>query len=70
MIQITLVNGYKYNPDKNTIETPKEEIKLTANENKLLKLLLKNKDKIVNSEEIKYHVWNDDYATDGALKAS
>ena len=46
------------NISKNTIEKDGKEIELTRNEFKILKYLVKNKDKIVSREEIMNYLWD------------
>ena len=46
------------NISKNTIEKDGKEIELTRNEFKILKYLVKNRDKIVSREEIMNYLWD------------
>ncbi len=69
-LEITFISGIKYNLKQNLLyDEDNKEIKLTSSEKKLLKLLLQNKERTISSEEIKYHIWEDNFATDGALKS-
>lgn len=69
-LEITFISGIKYNPKQNYLyDGDNNEVKLTLSENKLLNLLLKNKERTVSAEEIKYFIWEDTFATDGALKS-
>lgn len=63
-------NGVKYDISKNMIiPTNGENINLTNLEKRLLKLLIKNKNRTVPTEEIKAYVWEDLYPTESALKS-
>ncbi len=68
-LEIEFISGIKYNIKQKIAAKDNETIKFTVTELKLLEFLLKNKDNMINSDEIKYYVWEDDFASDGALKS-
>lgn len=67
---IEFQNGVKYDILKNSIEdTQKNKHTLTNLEKRLLKILIKNKNRTVPTEEIKLYVWEDEYPSESALKS-
>jgi len=68
-LEIEFISGIKYNIKQKIAVKDNEVVKFTVTELKLLEFLLKNKDNMINSDEIKYYVWEDDFASDGALKS-
>lgn len=69
-ITITLNNGYIYNyKDKSILKNDNTSIKLTKNEFRLLELLLLNKNKTLEKEEIENHLWANEQITKSAFKS-
>ncbi len=62
-------NGAKYDILKNAIIKDGVKSNLTNLEKRLLKILLKSKNRTVPTEEIKSYVWEDEYPTESALKS-
>lgn len=63
-------NGTQYDILKNTIISTKGvKSTLTNLEKRLLKILIKNKNRTVPTEEIKFYVWEDEYPSESALKS-
>ncbi len=68
-LEIEFISGIKYNLKNKLLFNKDKTETLTATELKLLKLLLSNKDSIVSSDEILYTIWEDTFASEGALKS-
>ncbi|RXJ67098.1 transcriptional regulator [Halarcobacter ebronensis] len=67
---IKLNNNTQYNISEKVVLKDGKSIKLTGKEIALIELLLKNRNHVVNTLEIKDVIWEDSYeATDSALKA-
>lgn len=63
-------NGAQYDILNNTIiNANEEESNLTNLEKRLLKILIRNKNRTVPTEEIKAYVWENEYPSDSALKS-
>lgn len=63
-------NNITYNVAQKTLDINGTFENITGKEIALLELLYQNKEKIVSKQEIKNHLWEDEYlATDSALKA-
>lgn len=60
--------GYYYNLNKKLLYQNDEIIKLSNNENKLLKLLLDADGQIVTMEEIEYEVWSNNAVGNSSLR--
>lgn len=67
--QIKLASGVLYDVFRNILVDKGEEINLTVKETELLKIFLKNKNRRTSMEEIKKTVWQDEFTSDGAVKA-
>jgi len=67
---VGFINNSSYNINqKILLNENQKEIKLTSSEIELLEYLLKHRDRIISSEELKSALWVDsDLATDSALK--
>lgn len=66
---INFTNNVKYNVLHKKLYLDEEEIPLTSKELILLDFLIKNNNRVVSHEELKYNVWEDSFdATDSALK--
>ena len=68
-LEVEFINGIKYSLQQKVAFKDKNIIQFTATELKLLTLFLNNKNNILSSDEIIYHVWENDFATTGALKS-
>lgn len=67
---LEFTNGTQYDILKNCIISSKgEKSTLTNLEKRLLKILIKNKNRTVPTEEIKFYVWEDEYPSESALKS-
>ncbi len=67
---INFKNDVKYDILKNTIiKKNGEKLSLTNLEKKLLRILIKNKNRTVPTDEIKSYVWEDEYPSESALKS-
>lgn len=67
---IHFTNNIHYNITEKKLYRDSKERSITAKEIALLEYLYENQNRVISSEEIKNHVWEDSYeATDSALKA-
>lgn len=57
-------NGVRFNMDENLVTYQDRSVELTKNEGKILRLLMKKKDKIVRREELMEYLWKTDYYVD------
>ena len=65
---IKLDNNFTYNQNTNELFSNGKNISLGKKENKLLSLLLKNKDKTISREELEYEVWAETIVSDSSIK--
>lgn len=69
LLHIKINENITYDFSHKNLLVENEVVKLTANELTFIELLLKNRNRYLSSQEIKYSVWSDEFATDGALKS-
>jgi len=66
---ITLADNLYFDTFNYTLKSDDELIKLSSNEIAFLKLLLKNKHRIISYKEIENFVWDGEYMSEDALKS-
>ena len=50
---------FEYLPEKSALKSPTEIIELTENENKLLQILWKNQNQLIDREQLLKEIWED-----------
>jgi DNA-binding response OmpR family regulator len=68
-LEVEFVSGIRYSIKQKIAYKENIILQFTATELKILTFFLNNKSSILSSDEIIYHVWEDDFATIGALKS-
>jgi DNA-binding response OmpR family regulator len=65
---ISLSNGYAYDTFNHLLIHNKSIINLTASQNKLLEILIKNRQRVVSYEQLEYEIWFDSVMSKDALR--
>ena len=69
LLQVKITKDITYFISKRTVMQDAKDIQLSLNELSLLELLIKNKNRTVNTQEIKTLIWKDDYPSESAFKS-
>ncbi|SFP03098.1 response regulator transcription factor [Hydrogenimonas thermophila] len=65
---VTLDSKLYYDFDSLELFEENIKVKLGKKENLLLQLFLKNRNKIISRNDLEFHIWNDNYISDSAIK--
>jgi DNA-binding response OmpR family regulator len=68
-LQINLGNNLIFDISYKILIQDGVKVKLTLNELSLLELFIKNRNRMMSTHEIKTNIWENEYASDGALKS-